>query len=45
MTEEQKMMQKMAKDFAEKKLAPGAAERDEKEEFSREMYDAMVEMG
>ncbi|MDR3561022.1 MAG: acyl-CoA dehydrogenase [Negativicutes bacterium] len=45
MTEEQKMMQKMAKDFAEKKLAPGAAERDEKEEFSRELYDEMGEMG
>jgi butyryl-CoA dehydrogenase len=45
MTEEQKMMQKMAKDFAEKTLAPGAAERDEKEDFSREMYNAMVEMG
>jgi len=44
-TEEQKMMQKMAKEFAEKKLAPGAAERDEKEEFSRELYDEMVDMG
>jgi len=43
--EEQKMMQKMAKDFAEKKLAPGAAERDEKEEFSRELYNEMVDMG
>ncbi|MDR3566156.1 MAG: acyl-CoA dehydrogenase [Negativicutes bacterium] len=45
MTEEQKMMQKMAKDFAEKKLAAGAAERDEKEEFSRELYNEMAEMG
>jgi len=44
-TEEQKMMQKMAKEFAEKKLAPGAAERDEKEEFSRELYNEMVDMG
>ena len=44
-TEEQLMMQKMVREFAEKEVAPGAAERDEKEEFSRELYDAMGEMG
>ncbi|HWR45702.1 acyl-CoA dehydrogenase [Sporomusa sp.] len=43
--EEQKMMQKMVREFAEKEVAPGAAERDEKEEFSRELYDAMGDMG
>ena len=45
LTEEQKMMQKLVRDFAEKEVAPGAAERDEKEEFSREIADAMGEMG
>ncbi|WP_371372664.1 acyl-CoA dehydrogenase [Sporomusa aerivorans] len=45
LTEEQKMMQKLVRDFAEKQVAPGAAERDEKEEFSREIADAMGEMG
>ncbi|MEL7631977.1 MULTISPECIES: acyl-CoA dehydrogenase [Sporomusa] len=44
-TEEQLMMQKLVREFAEKEVAPGAAERDEKEEFSRELYDAMGEMG
>lgn len=45
LTEEQKMLQKMVREFAEKEVAPGAAERDEKEEFSRELADAMGEMG
>ncbi|WP_094605664.1 Acyl-CoA dehydrogenase, short-chain specific [Sporomusa silvacetica DSM 10669] len=45
LTEEQKTMQKLVREFAEKEVAPGAAERDEKEEFSREIADAMGEMG
>lgn len=45
LTEEQKMMQKMVREFAEKEVAPGAAERDDKEEFSRPLYDAMGELG
>lgn len=45
LTEEQKMMQKMVQEFAEQEVAPGAAERDEKEEFSRALYDAMGELG
>ncbi|WP_371377822.1 acyl-CoA dehydrogenase [Sporomusa aerivorans] len=45
LTEEQKVMQKLVRDFAGKEVAPGAAERDEKEEFSRELADAMGEMG
>ncbi|MBP2636695.1 MAG: Acyl-CoA dehydrogenase, short-chain specific [Firmicutes bacterium] len=45
LTDEQKIMQKLVRDFAEKEVAPGAAERDEKEEFSREIADAMGEMG
>ncbi|SDF46494.1 acyl-CoA dehydrogenase [Sporolituus thermophilus] len=45
LTEEQKMIQKMVREFAEQEVAPGAAERDEKEEFSRALYDAMGELG
>ncbi|MCM0759474.1 acyl-CoA dehydrogenase [Sporomusa sphaeroides DSM 2875] len=45
LTEEQKIMQKLVRDFAEKEVAPGVAERDVKEEFSREIADAMGEMG
>lgn len=45
LNEEQEMMQKLVREFAEKEVAPGAAERDEKEEFSREIADAMGEMG
>jgi alkylation response protein AidB-like acyl-CoA dehydrogenase len=45
LTEDQKMMQKMAREFAEKELAPGVEERDEHEKFSRELYDKMAELG
>ena len=45
LTEDQKMMQKVARDFAEKEVAPGAAERDEHDAFSRPLYDQMVGLG
>ncbi len=45
LTEEQLMMQKMVREFAEKTVAPSVAERDEKSEFSREIFNAMGEMG
>jgi len=45
LTEEQKMMQKMVRDFAEKEIAPGAAARDEEEKFDRSLFDAMADMG
>lgn len=45
LTEDQKMMQKIARDFAEKEVAPGAEERDEHESFSRPLYDAMAGLG
>lgn len=45
LTEDQKMVTKMVREFAEKEVAPGAAERDEKEEFCRELYDAMGDIG
>lgn len=45
LTEDQKMVQKLAREFAEKRLAPSVAERDEKEEFSRELFNELGEMG
>ncbi|MDF2928870.1 MAG: Acyl-CoA dehydrogenase, short-chain specific [Anaerospora sp.] len=45
LTEEQKMMQKMVREFAEKEVAPGVAERDEQSIFDRSLADAMGEMG
>ncbi len=44
-TEEQKMMRKTVREFAEKYVAPGAAERDEKEEFSRPLFDSLAQLG
>lgn len=43
--EQQKMIQKMVRDFAEKEIAPGVMDREEKEEFSRELLDKAGELG
>lgn len=45
LTEEQEMTRKMVRDFAENEVKPGAEERDDKEEFSRELFDKMGELG
>jgi len=45
LTEDQKMVQKLARDFAEKRLAPTVSERDHKEEFSRALANEMGELG
>ncbi len=45
LTEEQEMTRKMVRDFAEKEVKPGADERDDNEEFSRELFDKMGELG
>ena len=45
LTEEQRMIREMARDFAEKELAPGAAERDEAAEFPHEALRKMGELG
>ncbi|KYZ76982.1 acyl-CoA dehydrogenase [Anaerosporomusa subterranea] len=45
LNEEQLMMQKMVREFAEKKVAPGAAERDEAEQFDRELYNELSDLG
>lgn len=45
LTEEQGMIRKTVRDFAETEIAPKAAEMDEKEEFDWGIWDKMAEMG
>lgn len=45
LTEEQLEIQELARDFAEKKLAPTLVERDENSQFSRELFDEMGALG
>ncbi|MFD1361615.1 acyl-CoA dehydrogenase [Lentibacillus salinarum] len=45
LTEEQEMLRKMIRDFAENDVEPTAAERDEEERFDRAIFDKMAELG
>jgi len=45
LTEEQEMMRKMVREFAETEVAPGAAERDEAARFDRRLFERMGELG
>ncbi|TFD92944.1 acyl-CoA dehydrogenase [Jeotgalibacillus sp. R-1-5s-1] len=45
LTEEHEMIRKMVRDFAEKDVAPTAAERDEEERFDRCIFNKMAELG
>jgi len=45
LTEEQEMLRKMVRDFAEKEVEPTAAERDEEERFDRSIFDNMANLG
>ncbi|WP_371373632.1 acyl-CoA dehydrogenase [Sporomusa aerivorans] len=45
LTQEQADIRKMVREFAEKAIAPTAAERDEKELFPRDIFDKMGELG
>ncbi|SDI61223.1 acyl-CoA dehydrogenase [Alteribacillus bidgolensis] len=45
LTDEQKMIRKMVRDFANNEVAPTAAERDEEEKFDRKLFDQMAELG
>ena len=45
LTEEQEMLRRMVRDFAEKEVEPTAAERDEEERFDREIFDKKAELG
>ena len=45
LTEEQKLIQKTTREFADSELAPGAIERDEKKIWPREAINKMAELG
>jgi butyryl-CoA dehydrogenase len=45
LTEEQEMLRRMVRDFAEAEVAPTAAERDEEERFDRSLFEKMAELG
>ena len=44
-TEEQLMIQKAAKDFAENECMPGVIERDEKQKFPKEQMMKLADLG
>jgi len=43
--DEQKALRKLVRDFAEREVAPTAAERDEEERFDRSLFDQMGKLG
>lgn len=45
LSEEHEMIRKMVRDFAEKEVAPTAAERDEEERFDMAIFHKMAELG
>lgn len=45
LTEEQESIRKLVREFAEKRIAPTAAERDEKALFPRNLFDELGELG
>lgn len=45
LSEDHIMMRKMVRDFAEKECTPGIEERDEREEFPRDIWNKLAELG
>ncbi len=45
LSEEQELLRKTVRDFAESEIAPRAAEMDEKEEYDLSLWNKMAEMG
>ncbi|NYE58117.1 acyl-CoA dehydrogenase [Carboxydothermus ferrireducens] len=45
LSEEHELLRQTVRDFAEKEVAPSAAERDEQERFDREIFKKMAELG
>jgi acyl-CoA dehydrogenase len=45
LSEEHELLRQTVRDFAEKEVAPSAAERDEQERFDREIFNKMAELG
>jgi len=44
-TDEQKLLKQQVIEFAQKEIAPGAAERDEEARFDRDIWDKAAELG
>ncbi|HSH21582.1 MAG TPA: acyl-CoA dehydrogenase family protein [Candidatus Caenarcaniphilales bacterium] len=45
LTDEERLIQQTAREFARRELAPGAAERDEEERFERGLFKRMGDLG
>jgi len=45
LTDEERLLQQTVRDFAQREVAPGAAERDEEERYDRSLFDRMGELG
>src|SRR5689334_11473775 len=45
LTDEERLLQQTAREFAAKEVAPGAAERDEEERYDRRLFTRMGELG
>ena len=45
LNEEERMLQRLVRDFADRELAPRAQEVDEKEEFSWENWEGLGQLG
>ena len=45
LTEEERLLQSTAREFATRELAPTAIERDEAERYDRDLFGAMGELG
>ncbi len=45
LTEDERLLQATAREFAQREVAPGAIERDEKERFDRSLFAAMGSLG
>lgn len=45
LTEEERLLQETAREFAQRELAPRAVERDERGEFERPVFERMAELG
>ncbi|SDH88450.1 butyryl-CoA dehydrogenase [Alteribacillus persepolensis] len=45
LSDEQEMLRKMVRDFANNEVAPTAKERDEQERFDRSLFEQMAELG
>src|SRR3954453_21921616 len=45
LTDEERLLQQTVRDFAQKEVAPGAAQRDEDERYDRRLFDRLGELG